>query len=339
MTIPAPGASPSYMPCAASGESSRNGAPGSSRRSTRSRGSSLPRDVCRARAFSPPPMPHARELLAQVGDQRLVGRGVGVEFVRVMRASTRPRSGRAPTLSPTDTLSSVTVPSTGADQRELHLHRLQHHHRLARLRPSRPTARGTEQHRAGHRRAQLARRRARAWTSSAGRLGRPCHAPAVVRDPRLAAVAHVPVAAPVERQRRLVDARRRAVEPIGSGSPPSTDEPPVRRRAHAARAASRRGARTGRRRRARRRPRARARPPRGRPPRRSAAASAGRKPADQARVHLARAHVVAAPAACAGSRRWSSGRGSRCRPARGRAGPARSRGRGPWAMTLAIIES
>ena len=45
-----------YMPMAASGESSRNGVPGSSRLCTRSRGSSLPRAVCLARAASPPPM-------------------------------------------------------------------------------------------------------------------------------------------------------------------------------------------------------------------------------------------------------------------------------------------
>src|SRR5919202_843235 len=48
--IPAAGASPPYMPCAASGESSRNGLPGSSRAATRSRGSSLPLAECRSRA-------------------------------------------------------------------------------------------------------------------------------------------------------------------------------------------------------------------------------------------------------------------------------------------------
>src|SRR3954454_4160350 len=53
--IPAAGASPSYMPYAASGESSRKGLPGSSSVSTRSRGSSLPRSTCRCRARSPPP--------------------------------------------------------------------------------------------------------------------------------------------------------------------------------------------------------------------------------------------------------------------------------------------
>ena len=52
---PALGASLSYMPYAASCESSRNGEPGSSRVRTRSRGRSLPRATCFARAASPPP--------------------------------------------------------------------------------------------------------------------------------------------------------------------------------------------------------------------------------------------------------------------------------------------
>src|SRR6266508_1423843 len=55
VTIPADGASSSYMPNAASGDSSRNGVPGSRRRSTRSRGSSLPARTCRSRACSGPP--------------------------------------------------------------------------------------------------------------------------------------------------------------------------------------------------------------------------------------------------------------------------------------------
>src|SRR5690606_8558109 len=53
--MPALGASPPYMPQAASWPISRNGVPGSSSFSTRSRGSSLPRAVCLARAVSPPP--------------------------------------------------------------------------------------------------------------------------------------------------------------------------------------------------------------------------------------------------------------------------------------------
>ena len=53
--MPAPGASLLYMPIAASCAISRNGDPGSSSARTRSRGSILPRAVCRARACSPPP--------------------------------------------------------------------------------------------------------------------------------------------------------------------------------------------------------------------------------------------------------------------------------------------
>src|SRR5690242_9176549 len=53
--IPAPWMSPSYMPKAASGDSSRNGEPGSIKRSTRSRGKSLPRSEWRLRDRSSPP--------------------------------------------------------------------------------------------------------------------------------------------------------------------------------------------------------------------------------------------------------------------------------------------
>src|SRR5215468_1457963 len=52
---PEPGASLSYMSSAASGDSSRNGEPGSSSARTRSRGRSLPRETWRLRASSPPP--------------------------------------------------------------------------------------------------------------------------------------------------------------------------------------------------------------------------------------------------------------------------------------------
>ena len=53
--IPAPGDSSSYMPVAASGDSSRNGDPGSTRVSTRSLGNSFPRATWRARELSGPP--------------------------------------------------------------------------------------------------------------------------------------------------------------------------------------------------------------------------------------------------------------------------------------------
>src|SRR4051812_25373424 len=55
VTMPAAGTTSSYSSYPASGESSRNGEPGSSRRSTRSRTSIFPRSVCRTRARSSPP--------------------------------------------------------------------------------------------------------------------------------------------------------------------------------------------------------------------------------------------------------------------------------------------
>ena len=55
------------MPSAASAENSRKGEPGSSRALMRSRGSSLPRSVCLARAFSPPPRADALELGVEIG--------------------------------------------------------------------------------------------------------------------------------------------------------------------------------------------------------------------------------------------------------------------------------
>ena len=59
VTIPAPGASSSYRPVAASGLSSRNAEPGSSRRSIRSRTGSLPRSRWRAIERSSPPAPRS----------------------------------------------------------------------------------------------------------------------------------------------------------------------------------------------------------------------------------------------------------------------------------------
>src|SRR6266581_1533095 len=62
--MPAPGASSSYMPKAASCESSRKGEPGSSSRRRRSRGSNFPRARCFACAASSPPCA-ARSTLAR----------------------------------------------------------------------------------------------------------------------------------------------------------------------------------------------------------------------------------------------------------------------------------
>ena len=88
------------MPCAASGESSRNGLPGSSSVCTRSRGSSLPREVClRARVLAAAergPLhlraqvrgerAHARVVRAEpslAGSIWTVRRGMGREFSRI----------------------------------------------------------------------------------------------------------------------------------------------------------------------------------------------------------------------------------------------------------------
>ena len=59
VTMPAPGASSSYRPFAASGLSSRNAEPGSSRRSMRSRTGSLPRSRWRSIERSSPPAPRS----------------------------------------------------------------------------------------------------------------------------------------------------------------------------------------------------------------------------------------------------------------------------------------
>ena len=71
VTMPALGAWPSYSSQAASAFSSRNAAPGSTRRSIRSRAVSFPRERWRSIAFSPPPRAICRGPLAQLGDQAL----------------------------------------------------------------------------------------------------------------------------------------------------------------------------------------------------------------------------------------------------------------------------
>ena len=67
---------------AASWPISRNGVPGSSRPSTRSRGSSLPRATWRSRDLASPPRAISAALRAQVVDLRLQERRVGLELVR-----------------------------------------------------------------------------------------------------------------------------------------------------------------------------------------------------------------------------------------------------------------
>src|SRR5437016_5176069 len=55
VTMPAAGASSSYIPFAASGDNSRNGVPGSSNAAMRSRTGSFPCWRCRSTYFAPPP--------------------------------------------------------------------------------------------------------------------------------------------------------------------------------------------------------------------------------------------------------------------------------------------
>ncbi len=81
---PAPWMASSYMPLAASGDSSRNGEPGSIRFITRSRGSSLPRaDMALARARRPACCRLGAARL-QFVDERAHALGIGAEFRRVL---------------------------------------------------------------------------------------------------------------------------------------------------------------------------------------------------------------------------------------------------------------
>src|SRR5438874_1061156 len=77
--IPAAGASPSYIPCAASGLSSRNGDPRSRSVSTRSRGSSLPRPACRSRELGGPPRAAAGQVGHSANEWLTVIAGRGTE--------------------------------------------------------------------------------------------------------------------------------------------------------------------------------------------------------------------------------------------------------------------
>ena len=79
VTIPADGASPSYMSQAASGDSSRNGEPGSTRRSMRSRASSLPRAGVAGHRLVAAAALDAGQPLAQLGHEREVRLAIGVE--------------------------------------------------------------------------------------------------------------------------------------------------------------------------------------------------------------------------------------------------------------------
>src|SRR5712691_1285984 len=89
VTMPAAGAWPSYSSQAASAFSSRNAAPGSTRRSMRSRAVSFPRDRWRSVAFSPPPR--------------------AISAVRSRNSATRPSMRRRRRLNSSDSRSTCEV--------------------------------------------------------------------------------------------------------------------------------------------------------------------------------------------------------------------------------------
>src|SRR5882672_7304322 len=89
VTIPAAGAWPSYSSQAASAFSSRNAAPGSTRRSMRSRAVSFPRERWRSVAFSPPPR--------------------AISAVRSRNSATRPSMRRRRRLNSSDSRSTCEV--------------------------------------------------------------------------------------------------------------------------------------------------------------------------------------------------------------------------------------
>ena len=83
--MPAPGTSPSYMSQAASWPISRNGEPGSSSRSTRSRGSSLPRDDVALAALLGAAQRGLGDVGAQLLGERAIVRGARAELFAVGR--------------------------------------------------------------------------------------------------------------------------------------------------------------------------------------------------------------------------------------------------------------
>ena len=80
VTMPALGASPSYMSHAASGDSSRNGEPGSISVSMRSRTGILPCSRCRATYFAPPPWRTWSRRPRYSVDERLHTVAIGAEL-------------------------------------------------------------------------------------------------------------------------------------------------------------------------------------------------------------------------------------------------------------------
>ena len=274
VTIPAPGASPSYMPCAASG-----GELEERRARVQQPVDALAREqlaaarVARAGLLAAA-LPHARELLAQVCDQRLVVGRVGLERRscglhsaprprRGRPCRPRPRAARSPCRRPARSIvSSIFIDSSTTT--------------VWPASTASPTLAATSRTAPGIG-ARSSPSACAWWTSSAvasvTRQVQPSRREPAVRREREA------------RRRTRASSSQHDVERLAAVDARASSRTARARR----RGASRRGARTGRRRRARR---ARARRRRGRPARRSSGGSAGSRRPIRPGVHLARAHVL-----------------------------------------------
>ena len=324
--MPAPGASPSYRPWAASGESSRNGAPGVEQPvDALARQQLAAARVARAGLLAAAGA-HALELRAQVGDQRLVGRAVG----RTRRSDglhPRERAGRGRPGRPTATAqlgrrrrppgavieSSIFIDSrttTGSAGRD-----------------GVPDRGRDEQDLAGHRGAQLAVGARTVTSSTVGSAhapgvqpSRPSHSvsPSTAR-PRAAAVASVGGSRSTSTRRRRP--RPRSRRPTGARTPPEAPAVDARERVVAAPRGS--ASATA--------------PPHARPPPRSSAARACRA-APSAACRARRRGPRRGRAGRAGSRRGGDPSTAVSASARSRRASAVSRSCA-CAMTFAISES
>ena len=255
------------------------------------------RDVCRVAGLLAAAQPHPLELLAAGRRPAPRGRPRWLELAPCGLHLRHDLVARRPCPRRTTLQLGRPCRRSGAVERELHLHRLEHHDRLPGLDrvADRDSARAARV--PGHRRPQLpvGVRVVRRPRPSPRRT---CHAQPSWPSHAVAAGARPKAASRPRRAsaRATTSSGLAAVDRRAS----STDG-----RAHAAEAPAVAARRTGRRSRGGRRASASA-ARRGRPPRRSAAARRGVQALDQAGVHLPRAHVVAARAARAGSRCWSS---------------------------------
>ena len=197
------------MPCAASGESSRNGAPLSAG-GRRARAAAACRGaVCRARAFSPPPSRTRSSCSRRSAASASWSAVLALNRRSSCRLHLRHASRRARPCRPRTRCSSVTVPSTGAVSASSIFIDSSTTTRLPGL--DRVADRDRhQQHGAGHRRAQLAVG-VRVVDVLGRRLGH-VPRPALVARARPRAVASASATEPARRRRALVrrPGRRRA---------------------------------------------------------------------------------------------------------------------------------